>query len=338
MRRTLKRIMLAAVVPTVLALLPALADAQGRPSGGSGGGRPPSGGAPPSSGGHPPSAGARPPAGGGGHPSGPPPSGAHYGGRPYYGGYYGRYYGGYYGYYGYPFWGFGWGWGYPGWYGWGYPYGYPYGGYYDPTPEIRLEVKPREAQVYVDGYFAGVVDDFDGTFQRLRVQPGAHELTLYLKGFRTVTQPIHVGRGQDSKIKFAMEPLAAGENTEPPPQPKSPPPTNADDMDVQPGPPRQAPAPHQQAPRQPVPDAGAVDLGQGFGALVIRVQPSGAEVLIDGERWQGPEGSERLVIQVSEGSHRVEVRKEGFVPFSTTVQVRRGDTAPLNVSLPPRGE
>ena len=81
-----------------------------------------------------------------------------------------------------------------------------------------------------------------------------------------------------------------------------------------------------------------MEIGQGFGALVIRVQPSGAEILVDGERWQGPEGSERLVIQVAEGSHRVEVRKEGFVPFSTTVQVRRGETAPLNVSLPPRGE
>ncbi len=39
MRRTLKRFMLAAVIPTVLAfLLPALADAQGRPPGGGSGG------------------------------------------------------------------------------------------------------------------------------------------------------------------------------------------------------------------------------------------------------------------------------------------------------------
>ena len=71
---------------------------------------------------------------------------------------------------------------------------------------------------------------------------------------------------------------------------------------------------------------------------MIRVQPSGSEVLIDGERWQGPEGFERLVVQVSAGTHRVDVRKEGFVPFSTTIQVRPGETVPLNVSLPPRGE
>jgi len=246
----------------------------------------------------------------------------------------GGYYGGYYGYWGYPYWGFGLGWGWPYWYG---PWGYPYGGYYDPTPELRLEVKPREAQVYVDGYFAGVVDDFDGLFQRLRMRPGGHELTLYLKGYRTVTQNIHVARGQDTKIKFQMEALPGGETSEPPPQPANPPPDDPD-MDVRPGPPpRQAPA-EPPPPRPTAGEEGGAAIGHGFGALVIRVQPSGAEVVIDGERWQGPEGSERLVIQLSEGSHRVEVHKEGYVPFTTTVQVRQGETAPLNVALPPRGE
>jgi hypothetical protein len=75
---------------------------------------------------------------------------------------------------------------------------------------------------------------------------------------------------------------------------------------------------------------------EGFGTLSLRVQPAGAEVLVDGEPWQGPEGAERLVIQVAQGSHRVEIRKEGFVTFTTEVQVRPGDTLPLNVSLPRR--
>ena len=33
--------------------------------------------------------------------------------------------------------------------------------------DVRLMVRPRDAAVYVDGYYAGVVDDFDGVFQRL---------------------------------------------------------------------------------------------------------------------------------------------------------------------------
>ena len=75
---------------------------------------------------------------------------------------------------------------------------------------------------------------------------------------------------------------------------------------------------------------------QGFGSIAIRVQPLGADVLIDGERWQGPEGSAPLVVQVSEGSHRVEVRKDGYVGYSTDVEVRQGETSRLNVSLPVR--
>jgi hypothetical protein len=68
----------------------------------------------------------------------------------------------YYPYYN-PYWygfGFGLGFGYPYAYGWYPPYPYYGYGYYDYTGAARLEVTPREAQVYVDGYFVGVVDDF----------------------------------------------------------------------------------------------------------------------------------------------------------------------------------
>ena len=67
---------------------------------------------------------------------------------------------------------------------------------------------------------------------------------------------------------------------------------------------------------------------------MIRVQPADADVLIDGERWRGPGGDDRLVVQVTDGRHRIEVRKEGYQPFTTEVDVRGGESVPLNVSLP----
>ena len=70
-----------------------------------------------------------------------------------------------------------------------------------------------------------------------------------------------------------------------------------------------------------------------FGTLALRVQPADAEVLIDGERWDSPDGGSRLLVQLAEGNHRVEVRKQGFRPYSSTVTVRRGATETLNVSL-----
>ena len=42
---------------------------------------------------------------------------------------------------------------------------------------VQFDVTPRQAEVFIDGYYAGIVDDFDGMFQRLRVEPGQHEIT-----------------------------------------------------------------------------------------------------------------------------------------------------------------
>ena len=69
-------------------------------------------------------------------------------------------------------------------------------------------------------------------------------------------------------------------------------------------------------------------------ALSIRVQPSGAIVRIDGERWDDVDSrDERLVVQVSEGRHLVEVERDGYERFTTEVEVRRGETRTINVSL-----
>ena len=117
--------------------------------------------------------------------------------------------------------------GYP-WYGYQYPVqGYPpYRGYYrlDPGSAVRIEVTPKEAEVYVDGYYAGVVDDFDGVFQRLPLEPGEHDITLYRDGYRTVHQTIYLTPRSTFRIKYKMEPLAAGDVAEPRPTPPPNPP------------------------------------------------------------------------------------------------------------------
>jgi len=64
------------------------------------------------------------------------------------------------------------------------------------------------------------------------------------------------------------------------------------------------------------------------------VNPPDAEILIDGEVWDRPEGEARLSIDLAEGPHQIEIRKEGYRPYSRTVDVLRGRTFSLNVSLP----
>ena len=73
---------------------------------------------------------------------------------------------------------------------------------------------------------------------------------------------------------------------------------------------------------------------RGFGTLSIRVQPADAVVVVDGERWDRPDGDPRLSVELSAGAHQVEVRKDGHKPYVSNVQVRSGEVTTLNVSLP----
>ncbi len=108
--------------------------------------------------------------------------------------------------------GYGHGYGYGG-YG---PYGYsgygPYGSGYSNTGAVRIEVNPKESrkeiQVYVDGGQAGVVNDFDGVFQRLYLSLGQHDIELRLEGYETIRMAIFVSPGKTIHIRGQMEPLA----------------------------------------------------------------------------------------------------------------------------------
>jgi hypothetical protein len=71
-----------------------------------------------------------------------------------------------------------------------------------------------------------------------------------------------------------------------------------------------------------------------FGRVVVRAQPADAEIYIDGERWLTPESADRLVVNLAAGRHHIEIHKIGFDSFSTEVDVRPGESTPINVSLP----
>jgi PEGA domain len=87
---------------------------------------------------------------------------------------------------------------------------------------VKTQIKPNQTEVYVDGYYAGVADDFDGAFQRLHTSPGGHAVTLRLEGYRTVTQNIYVRPGSTYELTETMEKLAPGEVSDPVPLPTLP--------------------------------------------------------------------------------------------------------------------
>jgi hypothetical protein len=86
-------------------------------------------------------------------------------------------------------------------------YGYPsYGSYGYPSSystladgSLRLKVKPRDAQVFVDGYYVGVVDDFDGVLQRLHLPSGPHRIEVRAPGYETLTFDVQIRFDETTK-------------------------------------------------------------------------------------------------------------------------------------------
>ncbi len=232
-----------------------------------------------------------------------------------------------------------------------YPYDwygpYPYGQrYYNDSASLRLQITPRNAEVYVDGYYAGTVDQFDGAFQRLRVEPGQHDLAVYADGFRTFHQKLYLQPIATVNVKQALEPLQGGDVQDARPAPVASPavvavpgvpvPTPGTRRPDRPLPaprPRSRTEPQPQERRDPAPPVQATREAAAVGVVSVRVQPGGADVVIDGERWEGPEGEERLLVQLTPGPHRIEIRRQGYQTFSRTIDVRAGETETLNVSL-----
>ena len=104
----------------------------------------------------------------------------------------------------------GWGWGSPGW-GWDpsstsvYVTGSGYTGAY--AGGVRLRVRPRDAQVFVDGYYVGIVDEFDGNFQQLRLEEGPHVIEVKKEGFAPLEFKVRVTFDHTIKLQGELTPL-----------------------------------------------------------------------------------------------------------------------------------
>lgn len=116
-----------------------------------------------------------------------------------------------YGYYGYSyfdpgyrgdfFWGTG-GWQSRYYYGGNY---YSNGYNYD-LGKLRLQIRQRDAEVYIDGYYAGVVDDFDGRLQGLQLEDGNYSVEIAAPGYEPLNFDVRVTAGRTTTYRGELLP------------------------------------------------------------------------------------------------------------------------------------
>jgi len=220
------------------------------------------------------------------------------------------------GFYGWgPYWGWGWGWPY-----WGPgPYYYGYGGspvlgyaMMSGMGGIDVNVKPKEAEVWVDGKYVADARDLDGDPSYLWLKQGPHHLVIYKAGYRSLEQEIDVHTALVRELKVRLE---KGE---------SPPPVSST-RSVSPAP---------EAPREPPRLEGAepreAPLEPG-GEVVLHVEPRDTSVYVDGQYRGAARELRRL--RLSPGHHRVELERPGFQSLRKDFDVEADKSIELGLSM-----
>ena len=87
-----------------------------------------------------------------------------------------------------------------------YDYGYTPSYYYDPIPGrvyggVRITQAPRDAQVFADGYYVGIVDDFDGVFQHVNLEAGQHRIEVRAPGLEPISFDVYVQPGRTITLR-----------------------------------------------------------------------------------------------------------------------------------------
>jgi hypothetical protein len=81
------------------------------------------------------------------------------------------------------------------------------------TAEIKLDVKPSRAAVFVDGVFVGHVAELGGAGKALLVAPGKRKITISLPGYKTFEADIDLVANQKSTVKTDLAQGGPAEGT-----------------------------------------------------------------------------------------------------------------------------
>ena len=70
--------------------------------------------------------------------------------------------------------------------------------------ELRLDIQPKRAAVYVDGGYMGHGGDFSGRFHSMLVAPGKHKLRVELEGYIPYEIDINPVANEKSRMNIAL--------------------------------------------------------------------------------------------------------------------------------------
>ena len=76
-----------------------------------------------------------------------------------------------------------------------------------PKGSLLLLVQPAGAQVFVDGYYAGIADDFDGNPVALMLETGAHIIELDAPSYSNVRFDVRIDADRSIVYRRELSPI-----------------------------------------------------------------------------------------------------------------------------------
>lgn len=72
------------------------------------------------------------------------------------------------------------------------------------TSQLKVDVKPDRAAVFVDGRFLGHAGELGGAFHSMLLSPGTHQIKVDLPGYQSFETAVTLVAGQKSEVKTSL--------------------------------------------------------------------------------------------------------------------------------------
>jgi hypothetical protein len=73
------------------------------------------------------------------------------------------------------------------------------------TSQLKVDVQPDRAAVFVDGRFLGHAGELGGAFHSMLLSPGTHRIKIELPGYQSFETDVTMAAGQKSMVKTNLK-------------------------------------------------------------------------------------------------------------------------------------
>ena len=197
---------------------------------------------------------------------------------------------------------------------------------------LDLDVRPERAEIYLDGQYIGIADEYDGFPSYLWLEKGTYDLAIYLDGYETIFRQVSIYPGIVIDIGDRMR---SGESIHP--DDYGPTSTARRDARIERNREKEAAARADDARAREVwsSDSPVASASDKVGRLFISVLPSDAAVYLDGHflGTAGEIGQLSAGMVVEPGDHVIELVRPGYETVRKDIVVPPGERTIVELEL-----